>query len=462
MTKQSKGLAARLPLLVGDRAAAIEQLHTATALYTAHPIVDRLLNRIGCPGTNGTLLDPCCGDGSFLHAALTRLIERGTTCTEILDRLCGCEIHAGAVRSARDRIGDTLDRNGFDRRLAQAIVHEGDFLTETFNRKVRFIATNPPYLRFVNLHPLLRTEYEARTPDFANADMLHAFLFRCAEHLTLDGTIATVTSDRWLMTSNAAELRERLGARFSIAHLARLDITTSFYRPKHRTAGTPPRIHPVELVLHRGAGTPLSRLPIYPDATTECPDGQPLDTLAKVRLAPWLGTPGIFAVSPAVARRLPPEVLVPAIDTDAIRLDDTLAEPTLFAIRTTAAKPPQAVLDHLAQTMPTMCERGRRKSGPFWLPPETWTEIFPLQHEALLIPRIARRLRIIRLPAGYVPINHNLTVIVAPDRLCAIEAALRSDECQQWVATRAHRLENGHLSIMTSLLRKLPIPRRFE
>src|SRR3546814_7143146 len=97
--------------------------------------------------------------------------------------------------------------------------------------------------------------------------MLHSFMDRCARTLKPDGEIALVTADRWLFNMNAAGLRASLGERFGIHHLERLDASTAFYRPKQRRAGTPPRIHPVAVVLRSpdNARIQLSDAAIFPD-----------------------------------------------------------------------------------------------------------------------------------------------------------------------------------------------------
>jgi hypothetical protein len=57
----------------GDLSAAIEAFHAAAALYTAEPVVDVLLDRIGWPDAEGRLVDPSAGDGMFMVRALSRL-----------------------------------------------------------------------------------------------------------------------------------------------------------------------------------------------------------------------------------------------------------------------------------------------------------------------------------------------------------------------------------------------------
>src|SRR4051794_27564239 len=132
-----------------DLSAAIEALHAATALYTAEPVVDVLLD-----------LAP----GDFQEVA----------------RVQGWELHPGAMRSARERVQFHLIGNGWSiasaHKAAQAIVHHGDFLTGgpapgTF----RFCAGNPPYLRYGHLPEVLKDLYRPILPDFARGDLLHAF-----------------------------------------------------------------------------------------------------------------------------------------------------------------------------------------------------------------------------------------------------------------------------------------------
>src|SRR3546814_2141716 len=84
---------------------------------------------------------------------------------------------------------------------------------------------------------------------------------------------------------------------------------------------------------------------------------------------------------------------------------DTIKGSTRWAIATDADTPEEAVLHHLDQNLHAMSQRGKRI--PRWLPPETFTGKLPLAVDAVLIPRIAKRLRPVLLPAGMMPINHN-------------------------------------------------------
>jgi hypothetical protein len=202
--------------------------------------------------------------------------------------------------------------------------------------------------------------------------------------------------------------------RVGIAHLARLDQKSAFYRPKRRIKDSPPRIHPVEIIFAPPSSSSLclSEHPISPDSLIDNPANyeRTLSDVATVKLAPWLGPHGIFVVDAATAQQLRDDAeLIPAVDTDDIdRLTDTLMPSTRFVIRTKPAVQPGLKLTrHLQATLCRMPPRGRRSL--FWLPPEM--PRLRLDQPALLIPRIARRLRVIDLPPGVMAINHNLSVV---------------------------------------------------
>lgn len=447
------------------REQAIDALHRATAIYTAEPVVDELLDRLDWPRGDRRLADPSCGDGMFLGQALKRLLDAQPDLSDaaIAVRIEGWEIHPEAAAQARERVAARLVAAGRAVPAAQALAHEvvrnADFLTAG-PRTPRYhtIASNPPYLRFVNVPEVLRDEYTAILPTYACGDLLYSFLDRCAAVLHGDGEIALVTADRWLFNQGARGLRSALGARLGIHHLARLDASTAFYRPKQRRAGSAPRIHPVAVVMRPGSD--VIRLaggaPIYPGEPADGPSGGvPLAEVARVRLAPWMGSPGIFVVTADVAAGLPPEYLVPAVDTDDI-VDGVLQTPKRFAIRTEREQPPPAaVLAHLDAHLPRMAARGRQIVT--WLPPEPFHR-FALDQPSLLIPRIARGLKPVQVPPGILPINHNLSIVSAGAwSLEKIERALSTPEAERWVRARAPRLEGGFHSLTTTLLRQLPL-----
>ena len=241
-----------------------------------------------------------------------------------------------------------------------------------------------------------------------------------------------------------------------MASAERLDTRSAFYRPKDRRAGTLPRVHAVSLVLTPdGPGRPLGEEPFR---LTEVPDvdGVPLREIAEIRLAPWLGAHGIFTVGPDSG--LPPEYLVPVAEPRDILPDGTLRPPGKWALVTTSQKPPPVILEHLDRNLHLMPPRGQRDTLR-WLPPEPFAGKLPLDRDAVVVPRIARRLTGVRLPAGRLPANHQL-VVLSGVRVAVMLRMLR-DPLVQWQAdTLSLGVDSGYRSYTAELLRRLVIPRR--
>lgn len=450
-----------------NRDRAVEALHAATAIYTREPVVAELLEDVGWPRRGRSMVDASCGDGAFIGAALTRLLAMHEVDDEDLHRrLSGWEIHPGAAEQARERVVGILMARGRDmkqaNRVARRMIRCADFLTEGPRRACYdSIVGNPPYLRFLNVPEPLRGEYVGVVPPHARADLLHSFIDRSARLLSDRGELAMVTADRWLFNDGAAQLREVVGERFGLARLRRLDPASSFYRPKQRRAGSPPRIHPVAVVMRaQGRGIQaLGREPVFPGDDGRCArftTGKTLRDVAEIRLAPWLGTPGVFLLEAASAACLPADAMVPAIDTDDV-VGGALRPATRFALRTLpGVQPAPEVMAHIDRELPRMCPRGLQRKER-WIPPEPFHS-FDLSQPSLLVPRIAKSLRPVRVPPGVLPVNHNLSIVRAGAMtLDLIEAVLSSVSSADWIARFAAPLEGGYLSITTRLLRQLPI-----
>lgn len=456
-----------------DRSAAVCALHEATAIYTAPATARELIPRMTWPRAPGILIEPSCGDGSFLGVALDALAEVHGEVTPALavSRLEAWEIFGPAAEMARDRIAAWLQGAGNEPdasyEAADRIVHEGDFLTDApRHSRALAIIGNPPYLRALRIPEPLRSEYARVTRDYAAGDLLESFLDVCADVLLPDATatIGFVTADRWLSNQRARRLRRELGNRgLGIEHVHRLDASSCFYRAKTRRKGTLPRVHPVSVVLGRQA-KPLQEDAHHP-ARVDLP-GEPLGAVARVRLAPWLGgrkdgprLVGSFVVDERRRRDLPEDALVPCADPDDIQ-DGRFLGSSKWAIRTSpSVEPTGAVRDFILRHRHEMSPRARSRKA-WWLPPESWHH-WDLSQPSLLVPRITRTTRAVRLPAGVLPIDHGLSVVTrtpdSPWTLDLIEHALAHPDSTAWARSRADPLENDFMSLTTTLLRALPV-----
>ncbi|WP_436528279.1 Eco57I restriction-modification methylase domain-containing protein [Actinoplanes sp. HUAS TT8] len=445
--------------MLDQRQIDIAAIHQATGIYTAVPEIEALLDQLGWPEQGRRLLDPGAGNGGFLVAALRRLDLDVDDVEEAARRVHGYEFYREAVADARRAVSAHLRERGWGspaaRRAANEIVEDHDFLLSPVPVGIwDVIAANPPYWRLANLPAGYRIDYEAVVAAHARADLLYAYLDRSADVVTRDGHIGLITADRWLLNSGSSELRRRLGTRYCVAGVRRLDAASTFYRPKARRKGTVARVHPVSLILTpTRSGRPLGAEP-FRLAPSPAVDGVPLRDIAQIRLAPWLGPDGIFIVGPNSG--LPAEHLVPVAEPADINAG-TLRPPRKWALATDTTAPPPAILAHLDATLHRMPNRGRRPVR--WLPPETFTGKLPLNHDAVLVPRIARRLTGIRLPAGRLPINHGL-VVISGLPVARILAMLDDPHVQAQANDLALGIDNGYRSFTATLLRQLVIPRQ--
>ncbi len=455
----AKQLVLELPDTRDQRRIDIAAIHQGTGIYTTAPEIEALLDQLCWPRQGRRLLDPGAGNGGFLVAALRRVNLAPGDVEGAARRVRGYEFYPGAVADARNAVSDHFCELGWTPqaawRAAEMIVEGRDFLLSDVPVGTwDVIATNPPYWRLANLPAGYRIDYEASVPAHARADLLYAYLDRSADIITSDGHIGLITADRWLLNSGSAELRRQLGARYSVSGVRRLDAGSTFYRPKSRRRGTVARVHPVSLILAPNrSGRPLGAEPFR---LTHRPavDGVPLRDMVQIRLAPWLGPDGIFVVGPDSG--LPTEYLVPIVEPADIE-GCTVRAPRKWALATDTTEPAPAVLAHLDATLDRMPGRGRRAVR--WLPPETFTGKLPLDRDAVLVPRIARRLTGVRLPAGRLPINHGL-VIISGLPVESVLAMLDDPEVQAQAHDLSLGIDGGYRSFTATLLRQLVIPRR--
>ena len=218
----------------------IENIHQGTALYTAAPEIENLLDRIGWPECGGRLLDPGCGDGNMVIAALERLhLRPGDSRTAL--RVKGFEFHRQSVLDARKRYRQLLIERGWDpheaHQTANLAIEERDFLLDPREGAWDIILSNPPYWRRMRLPERYRQLFDEAVPPHARGDLLHAYLDRCLSTIAPEGRLALVTSDRWLTNATAADLREAIGQRLKIEHAERLTNGSPFHRPKGQATG---------------------------------------------------------------------------------------------------------------------------------------------------------------------------------------------------------------------------------
>lgn len=445
---------------MNDLMDAVDAIHSHTAVFTCDHVIDRMLDEVGWPTTHGRLLDPGAGHADVILRAIARMDVVPDETDSVATRLEAWEFHPEAARVSRQRVALALEEKGWSpasaRIEAGRIVVERDFLLEgPVLRRFEMIVGNPPYAARSRIPQEYRRLMDDVVPDYARQDMMHPYLESCSRHLAPGGRLALVTSDRWLMNANTARLREVLGERLTFDVVERIGTDSPFYVPKTRRRDAPPRVHPVLVVARNagGMGVRMGKAPVVMSARDETDHGPTLGDRVRIMVAPWMGAKGIFVVKRGTTD-LPDDVLIPCALTGDIHPHENRLLPLGHAVvRTGAERPCDRVMRHLDREMDRMAPKGRR--SPRWLPPTAFAHKLPLSRPGLLIPRIATRLRAIPLPQGVMAVNSNLVVADCEDPE-ALASWLDEPEQQEWIARNAPPLENGYLSITTTLLRRLP------
>lgn len=433
----------------------IARIHEGTAIYTCQPEIEALLATTGWPACGGRLLDPGCGDGNMIVAALKTLAPAPADFATVR-RVHGCDFHEQSVQEARQRLEDVLLSLGWkgDDALvaAREAVEVRDYIIDQPTERWQVILANPPYWRRSNLPVTYRDAFDGALPRHARGDLLHGYLHNMLGNLAPGGVMALITSDRWLLNSGTSDLRREIGQQLCVAGVQRLDARSAFHRPKERVKGAPPRVHAVAITLAT-EGRPLGQEPLRMEEVPEV-DGVPFSDLVELRLAPWLGTDNIFTVDADAG--LPAEHLVPCIlPRDLCPRTDRIGPTRRWAIVTGDEEPPKQILEHLDRNLHRMPVRGRRRVR--WLPPERFDGHLPLPQDAVLVPRLAPRLRAIRLPANHLPTNHSL-VVASGLPVERIQLMLNDPRVQAQADALALRVEGGYRSYTATLLRQLIIP----
>ena len=157
------------------------------------------------------VLEPSCGEASFLLAAADRLRAIGAHPPRWRDQLHGIEIHPASAGNAVTLLQDA----GFDARVAVA-----DFFDHEPPTAYEAVIGNPPFVRYQNFSGEARARgLEAalaqgvRLSGLANA--WAAFVVKAALHVAPEGRLALVLPAELLSVNYAQEVRRFLLRRFA-------------------------------------------------------------------------------------------------------------------------------------------------------------------------------------------------------------------------------------------------------
>ncbi len=181
-------------------------------VYTPLEVALGMVRRMRWPADGPSLLDPACGDGVFLEAAMRRLAELDLSLArmlEVLGQVQGWDAHGPAVAASRGRLARVSAELGL--LGAMPCLVQRDALAD---RGERFDAVlgNPPYLEAKRMPAALKAHVKRCCPVAATGafDLYGAFVERAFGMLESGGELCFIIPNRFLVTAYARKLRRLL------------------------------------------------------------------------------------------------------------------------------------------------------------------------------------------------------------------------------------------------------------
>jgi len=212
--------------------AALSTLSTAGreargAVFTRHEVVEFILNLVEyTPQTalSATLLEPSFGEGDFLFPATNRLLHAWEKASLPPSALKNCiravELHSESFELVTKKLLDRLSQSGISPTVAEAITDKwlihGDFLQEQFDPCTHIVG-NPPYVRQEELPEALLATYRAKFHTiYDRADLYVPFIEKALSHLTKNGKLSYICSDRWMKNKYGKKLRQLIHDNYAL------------------------------------------------------------------------------------------------------------------------------------------------------------------------------------------------------------------------------------------------------
>lgn len=234
------------------------------AVFTKPEVTEFILDLAGYQPTRNRLadqrlLEPSCGDGAFLAAAVLRLLgserhHRGNVAwndDRLVTALKACDVNLGFVTQARERIARLLVQEGCPeergRILANGWVEHADFLLAPWRERFDFVIGNPPYVRIEDLPPGVMHRYRELFPTCADRADLYVAFFEQGLHLLSDGgQLAFICANRFAKNQYGRSLRELIARQYRVRFFLNLEHTQPFVSEVSA--------YPCIVVLDRGTG----------------------------------------------------------------------------------------------------------------------------------------------------------------------------------------------------------------
>lgn len=214
--------------------AAVEELATGSdddrgAIFTRVEVVEFMLDLIGYTSRKKLftkrLLEPSFGHGDFLLPSIDRLLASwkrdGSEPSQLLNAIRAIELHQGSLDHTRELVLERLKGAGITRSqsvaIADAWLHNGDFLLWDDEERFDFVIGNPPYIRIERIPDALMKEYRRRYKTmFDRADLYIPFIEHSLEFLGPKGQLGFICADRWMKNKYGGPLRSLIEKDFHL------------------------------------------------------------------------------------------------------------------------------------------------------------------------------------------------------------------------------------------------------
>jgi len=268
------------------------------AIFTRAEVVAGLLDLCGYTERHDLtalrLLEPSCGDGEFLLAAVARLLA---SCAHLhgppsahAARLAACvravELHRPTLERTRERLRDLLRAASLTPEQATALVsvwtRQDDFLLTPIEGEFDVVVGNPPYVRQERIPSALLSEYRDRFKTlYDRADLYVLFYERCLDLLRPQGVLGFICANRWVKNKYGGPLREKISRDYNLDVYIDLAQVSAFHEEVDA--------YPAITVLRRAAPS-VTRVLTPPDRAA------PLAGLFEALLAPTPRPPAVQSV----------------------------------------------------------------------------------------------------------------------------------------------------------------------
>lgn len=198
--------------------------------FTPAATADSMVAAVAWPfdETGGTLLDPCCGDGAYLAAAVRRVLASELSDAArrriIRERIRGWDVDPAALADCTARLTALLQEAGMAGVLPR-IEHRDALDGLRPGERFACVVTNPPYLEAKRMPDALKLRIRQHCPSAGRGsfDLYGAFVELAARWTD---EICLLIPNRFLVARYAAHLRADLlsGWRIDVTDLSRDDL----------------------------------------------------------------------------------------------------------------------------------------------------------------------------------------------------------------------------------------------